>query len=177
MGHEHLYPGSVGRLLPSFRSPRQNQMSKPLSRRTREAEGSNVFFIRLALHRELSRHIRPGLGVFLHEPKELVASDEVDLRRFQRLRSALEIVPCHNTGQTEELTGLGDPDDQGLSVARRDGELCFAVAKHEDTAGRLTFSEKESAGRIDVRKRKRIERLPRLRRQTAEESFTPQFAV
>ena len=43
--------------------------------------------------------------------------------------------------EPQHFAGLGDLEDQGLTIRRADGELHAPLAQHKNAAGRLPFDE------------------------------------
>src|SRR5579864_912022 len=109
--------------------------------------------------------------------QEVVAPDVIHLAGFEHFRRRL--IGCARDGsvQTQDLSGLGNAQNDGLAFARSDGNLDPALAEHENAARRLPFDKEDGAFRVRGRISDGLERFECGGRQIAEETLRPHFAI
>ena len=141
-----------------------------------QTERADVVVRRRAVVAELHRQLHRRLRVGLKEAEEVVAADEVDLRRHQRLRGDLVRLAEHRRAHAEDLARLDDVDDQRPPGGGEHRLLHPAAAEDVDAARLLAFHEEQRALRLDDRVRDRAQLGDRLIAQAAEGPLGPDRA-
>jgi len=92
-----------------------------------------------------------SFAVSLQELEEVIASDEVGLRRLQNFRRSLVRLARDGGRKSKNFSSFGDAQDQALAVGGRSRKLDAAVAKDEYAARLLPFHKKGGAFGISGR--------------------------
>src|SRR6185369_6584350 len=98
----------------------------------RKAERADLALRGVILLAELLGGVHARLGVRGEEREEVVALDEVQLRRLDRLGGDLVRLAEDRGAGAEDLARLGDLDDQRLPLGRRRRQLRPPAAKNEE---------------------------------------------
>ena len=106
--------------------------------------------------------------MLVEEAEEVLALDEIHLRRLEGFRRGLVGVAGEHGAEAEAFAVLGDARDERLAVDGGDAQLHRAAAEDEDAARRLPLGEQHGAPGIDIRERDGVERQQRSLGQAAE---------
>src|SRR5208283_463331 len=121
--------------------PLQKQARQLLRYGVRETERADHFVCGLAILAQVVRGVQAGIGVILQELQEIVALDEIELAWLERFGREFVGLAGNRAMQTENLTGLGNAQDQRLAIARSRGQLYAAGADDINAARRLALHE------------------------------------
>src|SRR6188474_3154241 len=113
--------------------------------------------------------------MLIDEAEEILALDELQLRRRDRLRGRLVGVAGEHTGEPERLARLHHARDERLAAAGRDAQLRRAIAEDEQAHRRFAFTVEQRVVRIDVGEGNGIERGQRFRIELTEETVRAPF--
>src|SRR6185436_1130617 len=84
---QDLQPDAFRRRLAVLRAPVEEELPEFLAGRLRQAEGADLTLGGLVLLAELLRGMHARLGVRVEKAEEVLALDEIELRRLERLRA------------------------------------------------------------------------------------------
>src|SRR5450631_3352225 len=112
-----------------------------------------------------------GAAAFGQEPQEVGLFYKVKLARLASLCRRVVRGPGDGGVQSEHLPGLGNLEDEGLTLAGSRRQFHAASAQYVDTAARLSFDEQGRASRVCERELYLLEGFHFLFGQTTEETF------
>lgn len=136
----NLNPDPILGLL-SVAGPLQKQAREFLGNRVREPKGTDHLICTLAVLAQVVRRAETGVGMILKKFQEIVALDEIQLAGLQSLGRQLVGFARNRAMQPQHLSGRGNPEDQGFTVARGRRQLYAPAANDVDTTWCLAFHE------------------------------------
>src|SRR4051794_15534101 len=142
----------------------------------RQAKRTNEVISAMAVVAEVLGGLQAGGTVFLEKTQEVITLNEVHLAWLDGFRGQF-VVDSGDAGvKSENFSRLGDLEDQGFAFGGIHRQLNPALAKHVDTARRLTFNEENSSSRIGGWELDLFEGFEGFIRKRAEEIIRTKFA-
>src|SRR5450631_167958 len=109
----------------------------------RKPEGADLLVSRLAIFAQMLSGLQTGIAMLLQEAQEIFALDEVQLAGLAGLGGNLVGRSGDSSVQPEYLTRLRNLKNQRLAVTGGGGHLHPPFAQHVNSAGHLSFHEKD----------------------------------
>lgn len=125
-------------------APLDEELGKLLGGGMGQAERAYLVAGNVVLFTELLSDLEACLGVLLEEAQKVFALDEIYLARVDRLSGEFVGLAGDGGAQPENLSGVGNFQDESFAIAGADGKLDASFAKDKNSARGLAFDEQDS---------------------------------
>src|SRR6185369_1553318 len=141
MRQQHLEAHALGRRLAVIDAPVEKEAGQLLGGGLRQTEGTDLALRGVILLTELLRGVHACFEMGVEEFQEIVALDEIQLRRLDGLGRDFVWPPEDRGAGAEDFARLRDLDDQRLAFRRGGGQLRPSAAQNEDASGVFPLDE------------------------------------
>src|SRR5579862_2536008 len=111
----------------------------------RQAYGFHLRQSVVVVFAQLLRHSKGNFAVLAQEAEEIVAADEICLRRLEHVGGGLVRLPGYCRSKAQHFTRVGDAEDQRFPIGGGSGKFHFTAAKDKYSARCLPFDKKSGS--------------------------------